>query len=68
MNDNLILGHNVNYDNGTVKNDDSVDEDAQAEHDLEASQESFEGAINGDPELNGHCDRLSPAYTAGWSR
>lgn len=54
MNDNLILGHNVNFDNGTVKNDDSVDEDAQAEHDLEASQESFEGAINGDPELNGH--------------
>ena len=60
INDNLILGHNVNFDNGAKRVDSDngyYDEDAESdsfERDLEDSQESFEGAINGDPELNGH--------------
>jgi hypothetical protein len=52
VNDNLILGHNVNFDNGRV--DDNEDDDTAFENDLAASQETFEGAINGDPELNGN--------------
>jgi hypothetical protein len=54
INDNLILGHNVNFDNGRVQNDEYMDEDEALEADVMQSQESFEGAINGDPELNGH--------------
>lgn len=55
-NDNLILGHNVNFDNGRIQNAEGSydDEDTNTENELEAFQESFEGAINGDPELNGH--------------
>lgn len=46
LKDGLILGHNVNFDNVTQGGDD--------DDELEKSKESFEGAINGDPELNGH--------------
>lgn len=56
INDNLIIGHNVNFDNGRTKDQtyDADTDDELAEDDLAKSQESFEGAINGDPELNGH--------------
>ena len=53
INDGLILGHNVNFDNGHVEGQ-YEDDETMAEQDLENSQESFEGAINGDPELNGY--------------
>ena len=50
--DNLILGHNVNFDN--VKRDLSEEElEEMDEIELYNSRDSFEGAINGDPELNG---------------
>lgn len=51
---NLILGHNVNFDNKrqTYSEDDNRDDLDEIE--LYAFRESFEGAINGDPELNGY--------------
>lgn len=53
VNDNLILGHNVNFDN--IQQDGSEDaEDEANENEIEKAKDSFEGAINGDPELNGH--------------
>lgn len=49
---NLILGHNVNFDN--VRQEFTDDErEAMDEVELYAARETFEGAINGDPELNG---------------
>lgn len=41
---NMILGNNVNFMNAEPKKNDDEDED----------DDSFEGAINSDPELNGH--------------
>lgn len=49
---NLILGHNVNFDNGHKDENTGETNDEIAERDLEEARESFEGAINGDPELN----------------
>jgi hypothetical protein len=54
INDNLILGHNANFDNGKQANSNMDDDDEILELDLANSQETFEGAINGDPGLNGH--------------
>lgn len=51
--DNLILGHNVNFDNAKKKLDSDEDQTEMDEVELYAARESFEGAINGDPELNG---------------
>lgn len=50
--DNLILGHNINFDN--VRKEFTEDElESMDEMEYFNSRESFEGAINGDPELNG---------------
>lgn len=51
--DNLILGHNVNFDNVKKEFTDEEREDMD-EIELYAARETFEGAINGDPELNGN--------------
>jgi hypothetical protein len=50
---NLVLGHNANFDNVRNKfTDEELEEMDEIE--LYAARESFEGAINGDPELNGY--------------
>ncbi len=55
INDGLILGHNVNFDNtGHRHTNEFEDDDSISEKDLQESLDSFEGAINGDPELNGY--------------
>ena len=51
--DNLILGHNVNFDNVRQEVSDA-EREYMDEIELYNSKESFEGAINGDPELNGN--------------
>ena len=51
--DNLILGHNVNFDNVKQEYTDEERENMD-EIELYAARETFEGAINGDPELNGY--------------
>lgn len=50
---NMVLGHNVNFDNTKQVFTDEERQDMD-EIDLYAARESFEGAINGDPELNGY--------------
>lgn len=49
---NIILGHNVNFDNYSNPNEDN--EQDTEDDELQKYQDSFEGAINGDSELNGH--------------
>lgn len=53
LKDNLVLGHNVNFDNVRKSYTEEEKEDMD-EVELYAARESFEGAINGDPELNGN--------------